>query len=123
VVSVVVVDDVMTVRLMLRRFIERDGRLSIVGEATNGREAIEVVTRERPDAVILDQEMPEMTGTQALPELAAIVPRAVIVMYSSDPRPETRELAFEAGADACFGKDPITDMLDAVVELAEVVEA
>jgi hypothetical protein len=44
-------------------------------------------------------------------------------MYSSDPRPETRELAFEAGADACFGKDPITDMLDAVVELAEVVEA
>jgi hypothetical protein len=53
-----------------------------------------------------------------------IVPRPVIVMYSSDPRPETRELALGAGADACFAKhDPVADMLDAVVELAEVVEA
>jgi DNA-binding NarL/FixJ family response regulator len=84
VITVVLVDDHRATRVLLRQFIELDGRLTVVGEAATGREAIEVVGREHPDAVILDQEMPEMTGTQALPELVRIVPPVIIVMYSSD---------------------------------------
>jgi chemotaxis response regulator CheB len=41
-----------------------DGRLEVVGDAENGREAIDVVELLRPVAVILDQDMPEMTGTR-----------------------------------------------------------
>jgi DNA-binding NarL/FixJ family response regulator len=118
VITVVLVDDFREMRVLLRQFIELDGRLTVIGEAATGREAIEVVGREHPDAVILDQEMPEMTGTQALPELVRIVPPIVIVMYSSDPRIKTEQFALEAGAHAYFAKgDPIEDVLDAVVAL------
>ena len=117
-ITVVLVDDLRATRVLLRQFIELDGRLAVIGEATTGREAIEVVGREHPDAVILDQEMPEMTGTQALPELVRIVPPIIIVMYSSDQRIKTQQFALEAGAHAYFAKgDPIDDVLDAVVAL------
>ena len=89
-ITVVLVDDFREMRVLLRQFIELDGRLTVIGEAATGREAIEVVAREHPNAVILDQEMPEMTGTQALPELVRIEPPIVIVMYSSDPRIKTQ---------------------------------
>ena len=117
-ITVVLVDDHRQMRVLLRQFIELDGRLTVIGEAATGREAIEVVAREHPDAVILDQEMPEMTGTQALPELVRIVPPIVIVMYSSDPRIKTEQFALDAGAHAYFAKvDPVEDVLDAVVAL------
>jgi DNA-binding NarL/FixJ family response regulator len=116
--KVVLVDDQAVGRLLLRDYIEDDGRLEVVGEAENGREAIDVVQRLRPDAVILDQEMPVMTGIEALPELVRIVPKVVVVMFSSGPRPETEARAKAAGADAYFEKtDPVSDVLDAVVDL------
>jgi DNA-binding NarL/FixJ family response regulator len=117
-VRVVLVDDHATVRRLLRELIEDDGRFQLVGEAENGREAIETAKRLQPDAVILDQEMPEMTGTEALPQLVSIVPKVVVVMFSSGPRPETELIATAAGADAYFEKtDPVPDLLDAVVDL------
>jgi len=117
-VRVVIVDDHATVRRLLRELIEDDGRFLVVGEAENGREAIETAKRLQPDAVILDQEMPEMTGTEALPQLVSIVPKVVLVMFSSGPRPETEAIAMAAGADAYFEKtDPVPDLLDAVVDL------
>ena len=118
-ITVVLVDDHHATRVLLRQFIELDGRLAVVGEAATGSEGIAVVGREHPDAVILDKkEMPEMTGTQALPELVRILPPVIIVMYSSDPRIKTKQFALEAGAHAYFAKsDPIDDLLDAVVAL------
>jgi DNA-binding NarL/FixJ family response regulator len=117
-VRVVLVDDHTRVRRLLRELIEDDGRFQVVGEAENGREAIETATRLQPDAVILDQEMPEMSGTEALPQLVSIVPKVVVVMFSSGPRPETEAIAKAAGADAYFEKtDPVPDLLDAVVAL------
>ena len=117
-VRVVIVDDHATVRRLLRELIEDDGRFHVVGEAENGREAIETAKRLQPDAVILDQEMPEVTGTEALPDLVQIVPKVVVVMFSSGPRPETEAIAKAAGADAYFEKtDPVPHLLDAVVDV------
>src|SRR5688572_8469618 len=99
-VRVVLVDDHARVRRLLRELIDEDGRFQVVGEAENGRDAIETAKRLQPDAVILDQEMPEMSGTEALPQLVSIVPRVVVVMFSSGPRPETEAIATAAGADA-----------------------
>ncbi len=117
-VRVVIVDDHAKVRRLLRELIDDDGRFHVVGEAENGREAIETAKRLQPDAVILDQEMPEMTGTEAVPQLVSIVDKVVVVMFSSGPRPETEAIAKAAGADAYFEKtDPVSDVLDAVVRL------
>jgi threonine synthase len=65
---VVVVDDTSEARRLIRRILQSQGDFEI-SEATNGREAIEIVTRERPDLVILDLMMPEVDGFAVLDEL------------------------------------------------------
>jgi DNA-binding NarL/FixJ family response regulator len=102
--SVLLVDDAESTREVLRLYAEGRG-LEVVGEAENGREAVELAERLHPDAVILDQEMPEMTGLEAMRELHERVPEAVVVFYSSGPRPTTEALALGAGARAYFEKD------------------
>ena len=65
---VVVVDDTSEARRLIRRILQSQGDFEIA-EATNGREAIELVTRERPDLVILDLMMPEVDGFAVLDSL------------------------------------------------------
>lgn len=65
---VVVVDDTSEARRLIRRILQSQGDFEIF-EATNGREAIEIVTRERPDLVILDLMMPEVDGFAVLDSL------------------------------------------------------
>jgi threonine synthase len=65
---VVVVDDTPEARRLIRRILQSQGDFEI-SEATNGREAIELVTRERPDLVILDLMMPEVDGFAVLDSL------------------------------------------------------
>lgn len=65
---VVVVDDTSEARRLIRRILQSQGDFEI-SEATNGREAIELVTRERPDLVILDLMMPEVDGFAVLDSL------------------------------------------------------
>ncbi|NJC95993.1 MAG: hypothetical protein C3F07_01555 [Anaerolineales bacterium] len=65
---VIVVDDTSEARRLIRRILQSQGDFEIF-EATNGREAIELVTRERPDLVILDLMMPEVDGFAVLDEL------------------------------------------------------
>jgi DNA-binding NarL/FixJ family response regulator len=100
--TVLLVDDSRGVREVLR--ILAEGRLEVAGEAENGREAIDLAERTQPDAIILDQEMPEMTGLEALPLLRQRAPRAIIVLYSSTPRSRIERRALDAGARAYFEK-------------------
>lgn len=65
---VLVVDDTFEARRLIRRILQSQGDFEIL-EATNGREAIEIANRERPDLIILDLMMPEVDGFAALDEL------------------------------------------------------
>jgi DNA-binding NarL/FixJ family response regulator len=68
-IKVLVVDDQTLVRAGFRMIIEAAPDLRVVGEAENGREAISEARRLRPDVVLLDIQMPVMTGLEAIPEL------------------------------------------------------
>ena len=81
---VLVVDDVEELRALSRVRLERAGH-EIVGEASNGREAIDAATELQPDLVVLDVMMPEMTGLEALPELVRVAPAAKVLVFSSMP--------------------------------------
>ena len=67
--GVVIVDDEPHARAKLRRFIEDDGRVCVVGEAGDGMEAVRVIEDGTPDLVLLDIQMPEMDGFQVLEAL------------------------------------------------------
>lgn len=120
-IQVLLVDDQRIIRRVLRSHVEAHPELHPCPEdAETGREAIAVAERHRPDVVILDYDMPEMNGVDALPAIQQAVPTAVIVMYSSETSPDVAEKALRSGATVFLRKDMDTpeDVIDLVAGLA-----
>jgi two-component system chemotaxis response regulator CheY len=80
---VLVVDDALYMRTMIRDILSGSGRFSVVGEAANGREAVERYTELKPDLVTMDIVMPELDGIEATREILVRNPTAVVVMCSA----------------------------------------
>jgi CheY-like chemotaxis protein len=81
VVRVVVADDAENLRNLLVRALERSGRLQVVATAANGREALEAVSREQPDVLLLDLSMPVLDGMTVLREIGTLLPVVVLTGY------------------------------------------
>jgi DNA-binding NarL/FixJ family response regulator len=112
-IRILLVDDQAVVRQGwgMRFALEEDIR--VVGEASNGREAVTLAGTLQPHVVLMDVEMPVMDGIAALKELRRL-PVATIVMSIHD-NVEVREQAKEAGAVAFFGKQEPFESLLAVI--------
>lgn len=113
-VRVLVVDDTDDVRLLLRVAFGSDPRFEVIGEAANGQEALDAVTSDCPDAVLLDVMMPVMDGLTALPLLLERCPdlSVVVVSAASD---EVRDKALGLGAASVLAKTtPVEAIKEAV---------
>ncbi|GAC1534832.1 MAG: hypothetical protein NVS3B12_16150 [Acidimicrobiales bacterium] len=97
-VRVVIVDDAEDIRLLLRLSFRSDPRFEVVGEGVDGREAIELAVRERPDLMVLDRQMPVLGGVEALPEIRVASPRTAVVLYTAGADAGTYQAAVSAGA-------------------------
>lgn len=82
-VRVMLVDDSAVIRGIMRRWIDAERGLDVVGSAINGHEAISEAQRVQPDVIILDLEMPVMSGMDALPELKTLLPHVKILIAST----------------------------------------
>ena len=80
---VVVADDVDDLRFLLRLEFESMGEFEVVGEAATGAQVLRVAAEVRPDVVVLDLDMPNMTGFEALPHLRRQNPEMAVVVYSA----------------------------------------
>jgi DNA-binding NarL/FixJ family response regulator len=100
---VILADDVAEIRTLLRLTLELDGRFEVVGEAANGREAVQLTCAERPDIVILDLAMPVMDGFEAIPEICRQSPDTKILVLSAFD-PGTSERVLSLGADSYLVK-------------------
>jgi DNA-binding NarL/FixJ family response regulator len=117
VIRVLLCDDVETMRIALRAVLDlRDG-VEVVGEATNGIEAVELASSLQPDVVLLDLTMPGKDGLQALPELRRAAPEARVVILSGHESRPIEEAARRAAERFLLkGADP--DAIVAAVEEA-----
>lgn len=79
----VITDDAIFMRTLLRKIIEQGEDFEVLGEAANGREAIEAAEKYKPDILTLDITMPEMDGIQAMPEIMKVSPDTSIIMVSA----------------------------------------
>ncbi len=98
-VRTLIVDDSGFFRRRIRELLDADPQIEVVGEAANGREAVDQVRKLRPDVVTMDIEMPEMDGIAALREIMRRYPTSVL-MFSSLTYDGARPTlaALEAGA-------------------------
>src|SRR4051812_35670290 len=112
-IRVLLVEDSATMRYHLRESLAEDPELRIVGEATDGDQAVELVGRLRPDVVTMDMMLPTMSGLVATEHIMAEHPTPILVVSSAD-RQELFSTynALAAGAVDVLGK-PRGDETDA----------
>ncbi len=82
-IRVVVAEDSLTVREFLVEILESDPEIRVVGQATNGAEAVELATRLKPDLVTMDIHMPVMDGYEATKEIMVRAPTPILIVSSS----------------------------------------
>ncbi|MCA1710161.1 MAG: response regulator transcription factor [Actinobacteria bacterium] len=107
--SVLIVDDNATARNVVSHVLRRERSFRIRAVAHNGLEAIALTGDDCPDLIVLDHEMPGMTGLEALPRLRAQCPDARIVMWSMADDIEQDVLS--AGGNGFISKNEPLDRL------------
>ena len=96
-IDILIVDDLAFIKLVLKDLIVEAG-FRVVGEGSNGEEAIELYQDTQPDVVLLDITMPKMDGLTALKKILALDPDAKIIMVSALGQQKLILQAIEIGA-------------------------
>ncbi|WHH60423.1 response regulator [Petroclostridium sp. X23] len=81
--NIMIVDDAIFMRTLLKRMIEEVEEYTVVGEAGNGLEAIKQAKKLKPDIITMDITMPDMDGITAVKEILAVCPDIKIIMVSA----------------------------------------
>ncbi|NTU82498.1 MAG: response regulator transcription factor [Chloroflexales bacterium] len=102
---VVIADDMELMRIGLRHALEAEPDLSVVGVAADGREALDMCGRLRPDLALLDERMPEMDGLEATRALKQRHPAIRVIILSPQGDLRCRREALKAGADGWLLKN------------------
>jgi DNA-binding NarL/FixJ family response regulator len=121
-IRLLLVDDEAMVRTGLRLILETEDDLRVVGEASNGVEAIDQATRLQPDVILMDVRMPRMDGVEACRRLVEASDAKVVILTTFD-LDEHLFAAVRAGASGFLLKASPPDELVAAIRAAEVGNA
>ena len=103
-ITVVLVDDHEEIRELFTQVLLLDGRIEVVGTADSGRAAIDVVGRRKPDVVVIDFVLPDMSGATAIEMLLAESPDSKVITVSGLGAPGAYQAAANAGSAAWIRK-------------------
>jgi len=104
-IKVVVVDDQTIIREGMISILSYQSDITVVGQAKDGLEAIEICRQEKPNVVLLDLVMPIMDGFQAIPEILAVSPNSKILILTGYSDAEKVSRAIRSGAIGYLLKD------------------
>ena len=114
-IQILTVDDHPLLREGIAAVIQGEADMVIVGEASNGGEAIEVFRSKRPDVVLMDLQMPGLNGIEAIAAIRQEHPRARIIVLTTYEGDVLARRALKAGATGYILKDMIrTELLEAI---------
>ena len=114
-ITVFVADDVPELRELIRFGLEEDADFAVVGEAADGRGAIEGVELHAPHAVVLDLSMPDVDGFQAVLEIRSRRPEVAIIVLSGFAADRMRRRVMKQGADGYVEKGaPMAQLRDLI---------
>jgi DNA-binding NarL/FixJ family response regulator len=110
-IRILIADDHSVVREGLVSLVKRKSDMVVVAEASNGREAVELWKKHRPDVTLLDLRMPELDGVGAIKEIRELDENAQIVVLTTYDGDEDIYRAIKSGAKAYLLKDTARDAL------------
>ena len=111
VIRVLLVDDVQHVRHTLRSLLATSPQFEVVGEASDGEEAVLAAHDLRPSVVVMDINMPRLDGIRATAWIKRTLPHVKVVGLSVFTSEETRQLMMAAGASAVVSKEEAVEHL------------
>lgn len=117
-ISVVLADDHPVVRAGIRAMLERIGGIAVLGEASNGREALALVEKLRPQLLLTDISMPELNGLELAARVSECHPHVRVIILSMHSAEEYVWQALRAGAAGYLLKD--TDAAEIELAVKEV---
>jgi DNA-binding NarL/FixJ family response regulator len=119
-IHLLVADDHPIVRQGLVAILNAQPDMSVIAEANNGRDVIEQFRQHQPDVAILDLQMPEVGGVEAITTIRAEFPNAAIIMFSIYETDEDIYQGLRAGAKAYLLKDtPCQEILEVIRAVSE----
>jgi CheY-like chemotaxis protein len=116
-IRVVLADDHPLVREGLLSLLRREPDIEVVGEAGDGRAAVDMVARLRPDVVLMDVSMPVLDGVEATRRVVSMSPDVRIIGLSLDAHPETARAMLDAGAVEFITKNSPRQQLVSTIRL------
>jgi len=119
-IRVLIVDDIEQVRRDLRTVLGLSGELEIVGEASNGLEAISLTESLQPDVVLMDLEMPVLDGYEATRQIKASFPSCKVIALTVHDYEAARAEAYRSGVDAFLVKGaPVESIVQTISKRKE----
>jgi len=115
--TIVVVDDFAEFRKFVRSKLQNNG-FHIVGEASDGLQAVVKTAELRPDLVLLDIQMPNLDGLEAAAQIRSVAPESRILFLSQNTDPDIVQSAMSDGAAGYLCKSRINDELVPAIEAA-----
>ena len=117
-IRIVLVDDHELVRGSWKLLLKQDQRFSIVGECSNGAEAVEEAQKLMPDIILMDINMHPMNGMEATERISQVAPSVKIIGLSINNQPAYVEKMMKAGAKGYMTKNStLHEMIHAIVEV------
>jgi DNA-binding NarL/FixJ family response regulator len=111
---ILIAEDNTLLRGVLRDALEEAG-MTVVGEASDGSEAILAAEQHRPDVIVMDMRMPNVDGIEATERISASPWAMPVVVLSAYDEPQMIEAALAAGATSCLKKGVgLDDLIDAI---------
>jgi DNA-binding NarL/FixJ family response regulator len=118
-ISVLLVDDHALVRKGFRRMLEDDAAIAVVGEASDGNDAVKLAISLKPKVTVMDCALPGISGIEATRQIRAKLPEAAILMLSMHSEDTLIRQALEAGARGYILKNAMDlDLINAVKGVA-----
>jgi DNA-binding NarL/FixJ family response regulator len=119
-IQILLADDHNIMRRGLRLLLERQPGFAVVGEVSDGRQAVECAEATKPDVIVLDIAMPNLSGIEAAQRIHALLPRAAIVILSMHSDEGYVLRALKAGAKGYVLKDSAeNDLIEAIKAVSE----
>jgi DNA-binding NarL/FixJ family response regulator len=115
-IRILLADDHTIVRQGLRRILEENSQMQVIGEAGDGRQAVQLALELKPDAVVMDLAMPHLNGMEAIRQINRKLPAAKVLVLSMSSDEGYVVQSLEAGAKAYLLKDSAdTDLVQAIL--------